>query len=127
MVLHRVPSISGIVDEDTCVHVLALNVPSRTTPKGETTNYGLTVQGKKVLLTDHPSLFKTVDGGLLDVVGSVAFESQEHPGFFLRQKNYKFHVQRKDDTSSFRMCTCFYFVSDEHDDTYICVALILFA
>ena len=54
-------------------------------------------------MDDHPDQFRLVNGGFTGVKGTVAFESLTKPHHYLRHKNYRFHLQKFQNTTVFGM------------------------
>ena len=88
-----------------CVKILSINVPLDDPTKAER-NYGLHADKKKAVLSHHPGIFK-IHKGLSVEKGTVSLESLYHPGYFLRHKNYKFHLEKKVDKPIFSECYLF--------------------
>ncbi|XP_068695489.1 uncharacterized protein [Montipora foliosa] len=89
-----------------CVKILSINVPLDDPTKAER-NYGLHADKKKAVLSHHPGIFK-IHKGLSVEKGTVSLESLYHPGYFLRHKNYKFHLEKKVDKPIFNKDATFF-------------------
>lgn len=88
-----------------CVKIVSINIPLDDPTKAEQ-NYGLHADKKKAVLTSKPGIFK-IHEGLSVENGTVSLESIYHPGYFLRHKNYQFHLEKKENKSIFSECCLF--------------------
>lgn len=82
-----------------CVKIVSINTPLDD-PTKAAQNYGLHADQKRAVLSDTPGIFK-VHKGLLQENGTVSLEALFHPGYFLRHKNYHFHLEKEDNSSMF--------------------------
>lgn len=82
-----------------CVKIVSINTPLDD-PTRASQNYGLHADKKKAVLSDKPEIFK-VHKGLLDQNGTISLEALFHPGYFLRHKNYQFHLEKEVKNSMF--------------------------
>ena len=55
------------------------------------------------MLTDKPGIFR-IREGLTDEKGTVSLEALFHPRFYLRHKNYHFHLEKEVNNSVFCKC-----------------------
>ena len=85
-----------------CVKIVSINIPLDDPTKAEQ-NYGLHADKKRAVLTSKPGIFK-IHEGLSVENGTVSLESIYHPGYFLRHKNYQFHLEKKENKSIFSEC-----------------------
>lgn len=82
--------------------ILSMNQPA--TQINNSRNLCLQSIESKVSLTSFCHVFKVEDGfSVYETVGkqTVSFESACVPGYFLRQKNYKFVLEQNDKSSAF--------------------------
>jgi hypothetical protein len=63
---------------------------------------GISTLAKFSMLSNTPTLFKVRRPGLNNDVNTVSLESIQKPGLYLRYKNYKFHMEKNDETELFR-------------------------
>ena len=88
-----------------CVKIVSINTPLDD-PTRALENYGILADRKKAELTDTPVIFR-IHKGLMEENGTVSLEALDHPRFFLRHKNYHFHLEKEVNNSMF--CECFFF------------------
>ncbi|XP_074627677.1 uncharacterized protein LOC141885719 isoform X3 [Acropora palmata] len=89
-----------------CVKIVSISIPLDDPTKAEQ-NYGLHADKKKAVLTSKPGIFK-IHEGLSVENGTVSLESIYHPGYFLRHKNYQFHLEKKENKSIFNKDATFF-------------------
>ena len=70
------------------------------------TGIGIRAQATSAFLSDQADVFRFRRPGFEHVEGSLALESQRRPGFYLRHKNYKFHLQKALPTGMYGKCYC---------------------
>lgn len=85
-----------------CVKIVSINTPLDD-PTRAAENYGLRADRRKALLTDNPGIFR-IHKGLTEENGTVSLEALFHPRFYLRHKNYHFHLEKEVNNSMFRKC-----------------------
>lgn len=88
-----------------CVKIVSINTPLDD-PTRASENYGILADRKKAELTDTPVIFR-IHKGLMEENGTVSLEALDRPRFFLRHKNYHFHLEKEVNNSMF--CECFLF------------------
>ncbi|CAB4002013.1 Matrix metallo ase-9 [Paramuricea clavata] len=69
---------------------------------------GISTLAKFSMLSNTPTLFKVRRPGLNNDVNTVSLESIQKPGLYLRYKNYKFHMEKNDDTELFQKDATFH-------------------
>ncbi|XP_022790138.1 uncharacterized protein LOC111329653 isoform X2 [Stylophora pistillata] len=82
-----------------CVKIVSINTPLDD-PTRATENYGVRADKKRAILTDKPGIFR-IRKGLTDEKGTVSLEALFHPRFYLRHKNYHFHLEKEVNNSVF--------------------------
>jgi hypothetical protein len=75
---------------------------SNTAATAQHSAMGISTLAKFSMLSNTPTLFKVRRPGLNNAVNTVSFQSLQKPGFFLRHKDYKFHMEKDDGTDLFR-------------------------
>lgn len=75
-------------------------------PTRASENYGILADRKKAELTDTPVIFR-IHKGLMEENGTVSLEALDRPRFFLRHKNYHFHLEKEVNNSMFCECNLF--------------------
>lgn len=83
-----------------CIQIISINTPLDD-PTRAVNNYGLQADKKKTVLSAKPGVFK-VHKGLIEENGTISLEAMFQPGYFLRHKNYKFHLEKEVNNSVFR-------------------------
>ena len=82
-----------------CVKIVSINTPLDD-PTRAAENYGVLADRKKAVLTDTPVIFR-IHRGLVEENGTVSLEALNRPRFFLRHKNYHFHLEKEVNSSMF--------------------------
>lgn len=82
-----------------CVKIVSINTPLDD-PTRAAENYGVLADRKKAVLADTPVIFR-IHRGLMEENGTVSLEALNHPRFFLRHKNYYFHLEKEVNSSMF--------------------------
>lgn len=89
-----------------CVKIVSINTPLDD-PTRAAENYGVRADRRRAMLSDRPEIFR-IHKGLIGENGTVSLEALFHPRFFLRHKNYHFHLEKEVNSSMF--CECLYIV-----------------
>ncbi|XP_031567072.1 uncharacterized protein LOC116302026 isoform X2 [Actinia tenebrosa] len=97
-----------------CIHIVSINVPSDDSAQS-TNNYAFKANVKEAFLSKNPGLFRIKHGGFLGIKETVAIESAKNPGYYLRHKNYKFHLQKAINSSFFAKDATFYLLKVQND------------
>lgn len=90
----------GLKKHKQCIHIVSINVPSDD-PAQASNNYAFQANDQEASLGKNPGLFQIKHGGFLGIKETVAIESAKKPGYYLRHKNYKFHLQKASNSSIF--------------------------
>ncbi|XP_078344576.1 uncharacterized protein LOC144630152 isoform X3 [Oculina patagonica] len=96
-----------------CVKIVSINTPLDD-PTRAAENYGVQADRKKAVLTDKPEVFR-IHKGLMEENGTVSLEAFFHPRFFLRHKNYHFHLEKEVNSSMFYKDATFFILKVTED------------
>ena len=80
-----------------CARIFSINAPL----DDDTRNFGVRADNKAAFLSENPEIFRLRSADVDGEKTVVSLESVSSPGYFLRQKNYNFRLEKNTEDSAF--------------------------